>query len=95
MLRGEGDAHHFGGIDVVVGEDAGGDAAAVLPLAMTVQVCQEVLAENGFDPNLVVLAAEDPDDRIAAKLAVHPVVRLIDFTTMKPSVYRCPVLKQL
>ncbi|MGZ4497678.1 MAG: aldehyde dehydrogenase family protein, partial [Nocardioides sp.] len=55
-------------------------AAAVLPLAITVQVCQEVLAEAGFDPNLVTLAAEDPADRLAAVLAVRPEVRLIDFT---------------
>jgi acyl-CoA reductase-like NAD-dependent aldehyde dehydrogenase len=33
---------------------------AVLPLAMTVQVCQQVLAEAGYDANLVLLAAEDP-----------------------------------
>jgi phenylacetic acid degradation protein paaN len=54
--------------------------AAVLPLAITVQVCQEVLAEAGFDPNLVTLAAEDPEDHLAATLAVRPEVRLIDFT---------------
>lgn len=53
---------------------------AVLPLAITVQVCQEVLAEAGFDPQLVLLAAEDPADRLAAELAVRPEVRLIDFT---------------
>ncbi|MBB6628158.1 phenylacetic acid degradation protein PaaN [Nocardioides sp. KIGAM211] len=55
-------------------------AAAVLPLAITVQVCREVLAEAGFDPNLVTLAAEDPADKLAAVLAVRPEVRLIDFT---------------
>jgi phenylacetic acid degradation protein paaN len=54
--------------------------AAVLPLAITVQVCQEVLAEAGFDPDLVTLAAEEPDDHLAATLAVRPEVRLIDFT---------------
>ena len=54
--------------------------AAVLPLAITVQVCQEVLDEAGFDPHLVTLAAEDPDDKLAATLAVRPEVRLIDFT---------------
>ncbi|HEX5862257.1 MAG TPA: phenylacetic acid degradation protein PaaN [Nocardioides sp.] len=54
--------------------------AAVLPLAITVQVCQEVLAEAGFDPNLVTLAAEDPADKLAAVLAVRPEVKLIDFT---------------
>ena len=53
---------------------------AVLPLAITVQVCQEVLAEAGFDPNLVTLAAEDPADGIAAVLAVHPQVKLVDYT---------------
>jgi phenylacetic acid degradation protein paaN len=30
---------------------------AVLPLAITVEVCQEVLRDAGFDPALVVLAA--------------------------------------
>jgi phenylacetic acid degradation protein paaN len=53
---------------------------AVLPLAITVQVWQEVLADAGLDPNLVTLAAEDPADRLAADLAVRPEVRLIDFT---------------
>ena len=54
--------------------------AAVLPLAVTVQVCQEVLAEAGYDPNLVTLAAEDADDKLAATLAVRPEVKLIDYT---------------
>jgi phenylacetic acid degradation protein paaN len=53
---------------------------AVLPLAITVQVAQEVLAEAGLDPNLVTLAAEDPADGIAAALAVRPEVKLVDFT---------------
>jgi phenylacetic acid degradation protein paaN len=53
---------------------------AVLPLAITVQVAQEVLVEAGFDPHLVTLAAEDPADGLAAVLALRPEVRLIDFT---------------
>lgn len=53
---------------------------AVLPLAITVQVAEEVLSEAGFDPHLVTLAAEDPADGLAAVLAVRPEVRLIDFT---------------
>jgi len=53
---------------------------AVLPLAITVQVCQEVLEEAGFDPNIVTLAAEDPADGLAAVLAVRPEVKLVDFT---------------
>lgn len=54
--------------------------AAVLPLAITVQVAQQVLAEAGCDPALVTLAAEDPADRLAAVLAVRPEVALVDFT---------------
>jgi phenylacetic acid degradation protein paaN len=53
---------------------------AVLPLAITVQACQQVLEEAGFDPNLVTLVVEDPADGIAAILAVRPEVRLVDFT---------------
>ncbi len=54
--------------------------SAVLPLAITVQVCQQVLEESGFDPHLVTLAAEGPDEKLAATLAVRPEVRLIDYT---------------
>ena len=53
---------------------------AVLPLALTVQVAREVLAEAGFDPNLVALAAERPGEGIAKTLAVRPEVRIIDYT---------------
>ncbi|MBP2472457.1 phenylacetic acid degradation protein paaN [Crossiella equi] len=53
---------------------------AVLPLALTVAVAREVLAEAGFDPNLVTLAVEAPDEPIAAELATHPDVRIVDFT---------------
>jgi phenylacetic acid degradation protein paaN len=53
---------------------------AVLPLAITVQAARDVLAEQGFDPNLVTLAAEDSADRIAAALAVRPEIRVVDFT---------------
>ncbi len=55
-------------------------AGAVLPLAITVQVCQEVLSSGGFDPNLVTLAAEDPADGLAAVIAVRPEVKLVDYT---------------
>jgi phenylacetic acid degradation protein paaN len=54
--------------------------SAVLPLAITVQVCQEVLGEAGFEPELVTLVAEDTDDHLAAQLAVNPLVKLIDYT---------------
>jgi phenylacetic acid degradation protein paaN len=53
---------------------------AVLPLAITVAVAREVLAEAGFDPNVVVLAAEGEDERLAGILAVRPEIRIVDFT---------------
>ncbi|AQU67608.1 phenylacetic acid degradation protein PaaN [Streptomyces niveus] len=53
---------------------------AVLPLALTVRVAREVLAESGFDPNLVALATERPGEGIAKTLAVRPEVRIIDYT---------------
>ena len=53
---------------------------AVLPLAITVAVAREVLAEAGFSPDLVALTVDAPGDRSAAELALRPEVRLIDFT---------------
>ncbi|MEU4043242.1 phenylacetic acid degradation protein PaaN [Streptomyces antibioticus] len=53
---------------------------AVLPLALTVQVAREVLAEAGFDPNLVALAAERPGEGIAKTLATRPEIKIIDYT---------------
>ncbi|CAM5623953.1 dehydrogenase [Streptomyces spiroverticillatus] len=53
---------------------------AVLPLAMTVKVAREVLAEAGFDPNLVALAAERPGEGIAKTLATRPEIKIIDYT---------------
>ncbi|WP_200210766.1 phenylacetic acid degradation protein PaaN [Micromonospora coerulea] len=53
---------------------------AVLPLAITVKYAREVLAEAGFDPNLVLLAPEAPGEKLASTLALHPAVRIVDFT---------------
>ncbi|WP_105975444.1 phenylacetic acid degradation protein PaaN [Streptomyces geranii] len=53
---------------------------AVLPLALTVGIAREVLAETGFDPNLVALAAERPGEGIAKTLATRPEIRIIDYT---------------
>ncbi|WP_052847579.1 phenylacetic acid degradation protein PaaN [Streptomyces avicenniae] len=53
---------------------------AVLPLALTVRVARETLAEAGFDPNLVCLAPEYPGEGSARDLAVRPEVRIIDYT---------------
>ena len=53
---------------------------AVLPLALTVRWAREVLAEAGFDPNLVTLCLDGEGDTRAADLATHPDVRIVDFT---------------
>jgi phenylacetic acid degradation protein paaN len=53
---------------------------AILPLAITVQIARGVLAEAGFDPDLIALVAEEPDEHIAADLALRPQIRVIDFT---------------
>ncbi|MEU3598867.1 phenylacetic acid degradation protein PaaN [Streptomyces sp. NPDC006798] len=53
---------------------------AVLPLALTVGIAREALADAGFDPNLVCLAAEHPGEGIAKTLALRPEVRIIDYT---------------
>ena len=54
--------------------------AAILPLALTVKIAREVLTEAGFDPNVVTLVAHAAGDDVAQKLALHPDVKVIDFT---------------
>jgi phenylacetic acid degradation protein paaN len=53
---------------------------AVLPLAITVAVVRDVLAEAGFSPDLVTLAAERDGEGLAKTLAVRREVRLVDYT---------------
>ncbi|MFU8853300.1 phenylacetic acid degradation protein PaaN [Micromonospora sp. SL1-18] len=53
---------------------------AVLPLAITVKYARQVLAEAGFDPNLVQLAPEAAGEKVASTLALHPAVKIVDFT---------------
>lgn len=54
--------------------------AAILPLALTARIGREVLAEHGFDPNVLLLAVDMPEAPIATDLATHPSVGLVDFT---------------
>ncbi len=53
---------------------------AILPLAITVEIARATLAEAGFDPNLVVLAADVPEAPIAKTLATRPEIAIVDFT---------------
>ena len=52
----------------------------MLPLAITVAIAREVLAEAGFSPDLVQLAAEQPGEGLAKVLALRPEVKVIDYT---------------
>ena len=53
---------------------------AVLPLAITVAVARDVLAEAGFERALVQLAPEDDGGTLAKDLALDPAVKIIDYT---------------
>jgi len=53
---------------------------AILPLAITVAIARDVLAEAGFDPNVVTLLAHETGDDTARTVALRPEVKIIDFT---------------
>jgi len=54
--------------------------SAILPVAMVVSVCKEVLAEAGFDPNLVSMVADTRGDPATMALLEHPATAIVDFT---------------
>jgi phenylacetic acid degradation protein paaN len=54
--------------------------SATLPVAMVVSVCKEVLAEAGFDPNLVSMVADTREDPATMALLEHPATAIVDFT---------------
>lgn len=53
---------------------------AILPLAITIEIARAVLKEEGFDPNLITLAADTKAKPITKKLVVRPEVKIIDYT---------------
>ena len=53
---------------------------AILPLAITVEIGRQVLTEAGFDPNTLLLAADEPGAEITKALVSRPEIRIIDFT---------------
>ncbi len=53
---------------------------AILPLAITVQIARDVLKEQGFDSNVITLAADAADAPITKKLVTNPAVGIIDYT---------------
>ncbi len=54
--------------------------AAILPVALLTTVAREVLAEQGFDPNLVSMVADTRDEPATMPLLQHPQTAIIDFT---------------
>lgn len=54
--------------------------SAILPLAITVAVIREVVAEQGLDPNVALLAAENPGGELAKDFVGNPDIALIDYT---------------
>ncbi len=53
---------------------------AILPLAITVDICQTVLKEEGFSPNLVTLVADSVGSPKTTSLVEHPLVTIVDYT---------------
>jgi phenylacetic acid degradation protein paaN len=54
--------------------------ATILPLAIFVETARAVLADAGFDPNVVQLAVDTAEAPIAEDLVMDPRVKLIDYT---------------
>lgn len=53
---------------------------SILPMAIAVQVCREVLAEAGFEPDLVTLCLDTADAPLGKLLVRHPSTAIVDFT---------------
>lgn len=53
---------------------------AILPLALSLEIGREVLREAGFDPNVLLLAADEAGAEITKDLVQHPEVAIVDFT---------------
>jgi phenylacetic acid degradation protein paaN len=53
---------------------------SVLPMAISVRVVRGVLAEAGFDPNLVTMAVDSADEPLGKVLVQHPRTAIVDFT---------------
>lgn len=53
---------------------------SVLPMALSVRVFRAVLAEAGFDPDLVTLALDSTAEPLGKVLVKHPKTAIVDFT---------------
>ena len=53
---------------------------AILPTALTVAVARDVLKEEGFSPDIVLLAVDEPGKEITKDLVQHADIAIIDYT---------------
>ena len=53
---------------------------AILPMALAVRTCREVLAGAGFSPDLVTLCCDTVVEPIGKALVKHPHTAIVDFT---------------
>ncbi|GHB20273.1 oxidoreductase [Pseudovibrio japonicus] len=53
---------------------------AILPMAISIQIGREVLKEAGFDPNVLLLAADTVDAPKTKEFVTADAVKIIDFT---------------
>lgn len=54
--------------------------AAILPLAITIEIARQVLVEEGFAADIVLLAADAPGSEITRDLVRHPAIAIVDYT---------------
>ena len=54
--------------------------ATVLPFAILVRTARSVLADRGYDPDLVQMIVDGPGERIAKDLVMRPEVGIVDYT---------------
>lgn len=54
--------------------------AAILPLAITVEIIRQLLVEQGFAADIALLATDEPGSEITRDLVQHPAVAIVDYT---------------
>lgn len=52
----------------------------ILPVAIVVQTCRRALTELGYNPDIILLAADEEEERITIPLLKHKNTAIIDFT---------------
>ena len=53
---------------------------AILPMALAVRACREVIAECGYSPDLVTLCLDTVAEPVGKQLVRHPHTAIVDFT---------------